>query len=139
MPTTCTRRADRAHLEGCFSRPHYVKALGYPAGGYVRVGSTNRMADAAAVAELQRVVRGRSFDEEPLPELNSEALDFRAASECFAPVRRLRRADLRALHLVTTHQRREVPTVGGVLLFGRERRQHFPDAWLRAGDRKSVV
>ena len=115
------------------SRPHYVKAIGYPAGVYVRVGSTNRQADAAAVAELQRVVRGRSYDEEPLPEMNSEALDFRVASECFAPVRKLRKKDLRTLQLLTTHQRREVPTVGGVLLFGKERQKYFPDAWLRAG------
>ena len=39
------------------SRPHYIKALGFPAGVYVRVGSTNRQADAAVVAELQRVAR----------------------------------------------------------------------------------
>ena len=115
------------------SRPHYVKAVGYPAGVYVRVGSTNRQADAASVAELQRVVRGRSYDEEALPELNSEALDFRVASECFAPVRRLTKKDLRTRQLLTTHQRREVPTVGGVLLFGVDRLGQFPDAWLRAG------
>lgn len=115
------------------SRPHYVKALGYPAGVYVRVGSTNRQADAAAVAELQRVVRGRTFDEEPLPEMNSEALDFRAASECFAPVRPLTRKDLVTLQLLTTHQRRLVPTVGGLLLFGVNRLERFPEAFLRAG------
>ena len=40
-----------------------------------------------------------------MPALDSEALDFRASSECFAPVRKLCR----------------VPTVGGVLLFGRDR------------------
>ncbi len=115
------------------SRPHYVKAVGYPAGVYVRIGSTNRQADPAAVAELQRVVRGRTFDEEALPELNSEAIDFRVASECFAPVRRLRRKDLRTLQVLATHHRREVPTVGGVLLFGVERLKHFPEAWMRAG------
>jgi ATP-dependent DNA helicase RecG len=94
------------------SRPHYLKHLGLPAGVYVRIGSTNRQADAATVAELQRVVRGKSFDEEPLPELNSEAIDFRVASECFKPVRTLTRQSLHALQLTTTHQRREVPTVG---------------------------
>lgn len=50
------------------SRPHFVKAVGFPAGVYVRVGSTNRQADAAAMAEIQRTVLGRSFDEETLPE-----------------------------------------------------------------------
>lgn len=28
---------------------------------------------------------------------------------------------------------REVPTVGGTLLFGASRAQHFPDAWIQAG------
>ena len=26
-----------------------------------------------------------------------------------------------------------MPTVGGVLLFGRDRLAHFPDAWIQAG------
>ncbi len=126
------------------SRPHYIKVAGFPAGVYVRVGSTNRQADVAVVAELQRTVRGRAFDEEAMPELNSEAIDFRVASECFAPVRTLTPKDLRLLQLVTTHQRREVPTVGGVILFGADRLKEFPDAFLRAGcfkrtDRSEIV
>jgi len=38
-----------------------------------------------------RFERGRSFDEEPMPELNSEAIDFQVASECFKPVWKLKR------------------------------------------------
>jgi hypothetical protein len=30
---------------------------------------------------LRRFARGEAYDEQPMPELNSEALDFRAASE----------------------------------------------------------
>jgi predicted HTH transcriptional regulator len=37
------------------------------------------------------------------------------------------------LRLVTVHQGRKVPTVGGVLLFGRDRDRCFPDAWIQAG------
>ena len=48
-------------------------------------------------------------------------------------MRRLTRAHLRTLHLLATHQRREVPTVGGMILFGKDRLKYFPDAWLRAG------
>jgi predicted HTH transcriptional regulator len=114
-------------------RPHYIKAQGFPDGVYVRVGSTNRVADPAQAEELRRVVLGRSFDEEPVPGLNTEALDFRAASECFAEVRRLKKADLESLQLVTRHQGRLAPTVGGVLLFGGDRLKHFPDAFIRAG------
>jgi hypothetical protein len=41
-----------------------------------------------------------------MPGLDSEALDFRAASESFAPVRKLGRGDLETLRLVTVHQER---------------------------------
>lgn len=65
-----------------------------------------------------------------MPELNSEAINFRVASECFAQVRKLSIKDLRGLQLVTPHQRREAPTVGGVILFGADRLKVFPDAFL---------
>jgi predicted HTH transcriptional regulator len=34
---------------------------------------------------------------------------------------------------MTTHQGRNVPTVGGMLLFGASRERHFPDGWIQAG------
>ena len=113
-------------------RPHRVRREGC-SGIYVRVGSTNRRADAALVDEMWRFANRQSYDEEPLPQLRSEALDFRAASEWFAPKRKLRRSDLDTLGLVVRDQARRVPTVGGVLLFGNDKERHFPDAWIQAG------
>jgi predicted HTH transcriptional regulator len=77
--------------------------------------------------------RGETYDEQPMLDLDSEALDFRAASESFKPTRTLRNRDLESLRLLTTYQGYTVPTVGGVLLFGRDRERHFPDAWIQAG------
>lgn len=114
-------------------RPHYLKSAGPEGGVYVRVGSTNRRADRELIEELRRFARGESYDEQAMPELDSESLDFRAASELFAPARKLKRADLETLRLMTTHQGRKVPTVGGMLLFGRQRDRFFPDAWIQAG------
>ncbi|MBK6407045.1 MAG: hypothetical protein IPF66_19720 [Holophagales bacterium] len=48
-------------------------------------------------------------------------------------MRTLSRRDLETLRLVVTHQRHSVPTVGGLLLFGRARLTRFPDAWIQAG------
>lgn len=48
-------------------------------------------------------------------------------------MRKLTRRNLETLRLLTSHQGRSVPTVGGVLLFGRERLDHFGDAWIQAG------
>ena len=91
---------------------------------YVRVGSTNRQADTELIEELRRYAHGEPYDEQPMPDLDSEAVDFRAASESFAPVRKFRRADLETLRLVTSHQWRTVPTVGCILLFGHDRKLH---------------
>lgn len=115
------------------SRPHFLKRMGLQNGTYVRVGSINRRADSELIAEMQRFARGESFDERPMPDLDSEVIDFRVASESFAQVRRLTRRDLRTLGLVSAYQGRIVPTVGGVVLFGNERLSHFPDAWIQAG------
>ena len=114
-------------------RPHFLKTEGAEKGVYVRVGSTNRKADPAQVDEIKRQVSGRAYDEEPLPEMNPEDLDFPVASQCFAPFRKLAMADLKAMNLVTRFNNREVPTIGGILLFGTHRLARFPDARLRAG------
>lgn len=115
------------------NRPHYVARLGPERGTYVRVGSTNRRADADLIGEMQRFARGDAFDEQPIPELDSQAIDFRVASESFAPVRKLARKDLESLKLVARYQGRLVPTVGGLLLFGADRLSRFPDAWIQVG------
>lgn len=115
------------------SPPHQVNAEGVEREAYVRVGASNRLADEALREELKRTARNESYDELPVPTLSSEAIDFSAASELFAPVRKLKREDLESLHPLTRHQRRLVPTNGGVLLFGVRRAATFPDAWVRVG------
>jgi len=97
------------------------------------VDSTNRRADAILIGELIRLNRVDSFDEQAVPDLNSEALDFRAASELFAPYRKLTQQTLKTLRMISDHQGRQVPTVGGLLLFGTDRFARFPDAWIQAG------
>ncbi len=115
------------------ARPHYLERLGPDAGVFVRVGSTNRRADAARIEEMRRFGQLASFDEQPIPELNSEALDFRAASELFAPIRKPTPSAFRTLRVTTKYHGHEVPAVGGYLLFGKNRFDRFPDAWVQAG------
>ena len=121
------------HVYPSPGRPYFLEREGVERGTYVRVGSTNRRADRDLIEELRRFSRGESFDEQAMPDLDSDAIDFRAASESFSELRKLKRSDLTTLNLVTTHQRRKVPTVGGILLFGVDRARHFPDAYIQAG------
>lgn len=114
------------------SRPHYLVRLGVEGGTYVRVGPTNRRADAELIAELRRYARGVAFDEEPVPDADLGELDAASLRSVFGG-RRMRTGQLATLRLTTEHQGRTVPTVGGLLLFGRERERRYPDAWVQLG------
>jgi hypothetical protein len=127
------RESAKTRSEFELPRPHHFERLGPEAGVFVRLGSTNRRADMTQIDEMRWFGQFQSFDEQPIPDLNSEALDFRAASELFAPVRKLAPSALRNLRVTTEHHGREVPTVGAFPLFARNRFDRFPDAWLQAG------
>lgn len=115
------------------TRPHWLKTAGPEDGVYVRLGSTNRQADRELIAELRRSAEGIAFDETPLPGLTRADLDLTALKEHFGNERSLRDSDLLTLRLLTREQGALVPTRGGVLLFGKERTRHFPDAWVQCG------
>jgi ATP-dependent DNA helicase RecG len=126
------------------NRPHHLNRLGPAEGVFVRLGSTSRRADSFLIEEMRRYNRIGSFDEQPMPHLNSEAIDFRAASEFFKPIRKLTTQALENLKVTTSYQGGVVPTIGGVLLFGAARRKHFPDTWIQAGrfagnDRRRIL
>jgi len=115
------------------TRPHYLERLGPENGVFIRVGSTVRKAEELQIEELKRLKWRTSFDEQAIPGLNSEAIDFRVASELLAPYRQLNAQAWKTLRITTEHQGRQVPTVGGLLLFGKDRFARFPDAWIQAG------
>jgi ATP-dependent DNA helicase RecG len=93
---------------------------------------------------MRRYGQASAFDEQPMPELNSEAIDFRVASEYFKPIRKLTLQGLQSLKLTTAYRGRIVPTMGGTLLFGTARLEHFPDACIQVGrfsgaDRRRIL
>ena len=115
------------------SRPHYLRAEGPETGVYVRLGSTTRLADRELIAELRRSVEGVAFDQLPMAELSIDDLDIDAAQVAFGAIRDLDEQSLLTLKLLTPYQNKLVPTKGGILLFGRQRTQHFSDAWIQCG------
>ncbi len=114
-------------------RPHWLKTGGIENGVLVRVGSTNRQADKPLIAEMRRSALNLSYDEEPMPDINPDSLDVRVASGLFSGFKEWSDSTPESLHLVCRYQGRLVPTVGGVLLFGKDRERHFPDAWIQCG------
>jgi len=114
-------------------RPHHIRAEGEARGTYVRLGSTDRRADAALIAELGRRPPEGTHDEQPLLDLDQGAIDLDAVATAFADHRPMRPRDLVTLGVLAEHAGRTVPTLGGVILFGRDRLMRVPDAWIQAG------
>jgi ATP-dependent DNA helicase RecG len=112
-------------------RPHHLIKQGPDQGVFVRLGHTNRQADSALIEELRRSVSGAAFDEQPIAELSVDDLDRDAITAAFEGIRSISDQELHSLRVLTTVQGRDVPTVGGMLLFGRDRQRWFPDAWLQ--------
>jgi predicted HTH transcriptional regulator len=112
--------------------PYYLRSEGPEKGVYVRLGSTNRRAGPEMIEAIRRLSRNISFDKQPCTEINSEDIDFRAASEFFASVsRKLTPAISKTLGLIVSQGGKDIPTLGAILLFGKNRHRFFTDAVIR--------
>ncbi len=119
------------------TRPHFLKSIGHENGTYVRLGSTNRQADSDLIGELQRGLSRVSFDSMPMPHLALDDLDINAIQDDFfdkiSADKKINDNTLQSLRILTLAQGKIVPTQGGILLYGKDRRFHFDDAWIQCG------
>ncbi len=124
--------------------PYYVKAKGLKKGTYIRLGSTNRLADAAILAELDRLGENECFDEMPSIGCSIQDLDHEAIKTCYKKVgKKFEESTAFSLHLYLRKQSKIVPSKGAILLFGKNRKEIFPNAVVRcvrfAGSTKDEV
>ncbi len=115
------------------SRPHYLANKGPEKSIYVRVGSTNRLADIHMIQSIKRSTSGGSYDEEPYVNAEVGDLDRSAIIEAFQQFRTIETRDLLSLGVLTKIQGKTCPTIGGLLFFGKNKQRFFPDAFLQAG------
>lgn len=127
------------HWRGLF----YLKSEGEGKGIYVRLGSTNRAADAELLAELKRSIMKVSFDQLPCPEVDHLGLDMKRVNEAFFKVGKAIDSNmLETLHILVPYNNRLVCSNGGLILFGQDkyRKKYFPNTEVRCarfqGDKK---
>ena len=112
--------------------PYYAKAKGLKKGTYIRLGSTNRLADAATLAELERLGENECFDEMPATGCSIEDLVFVVFLVCFFFVgKKFEESKALSLHLYLKKQSKSIPSKGAILLFGKNRTEIFPHATIR--------
>ncbi|MCB1074301.1 MAG: putative DNA binding domain-containing protein [Simkania sp.] len=123
--------------------PFYLKSEGKEKGIYVRLGSTNRIADAELLEELKRSIMKVSFDQLPCPEIDISGLDMNRIDNAFTKVGKKMDANmLETLHILVPYNNRLVCSNGGLILFGQDkyRKKYFPNTEVRCarfqGDKK---
>ena len=114
-------------------RPHHVRQLGQDGGSYVRIGSSNRLADEPLRAELARGM-SPTFDETPLTDAPADDLDATYAADVLKREMPLTGQQMISLHALERSGSRPHPTVGGYLLFRKSTEpDRMPDAWVQCG------
>jgi predicted HTH transcriptional regulator len=111
--------------------PYYFKEKGKNKGTYIRVGSTNRLADAEIIAELERQKRNVSFDSEPVHDFTTSEINIEQFKIFFSEKTGddLNSNALKKLELIREYQGNKL-AVNALVLFseGTPRRQMFPYA-----------
>lgn len=114
--------------------PYFIKSRGIDEGTYIRFGSTNRLADAATILEIQRLREHKYFDEQPNFDCKVQDINFDLAKELFADIsKKLTDRTAKSLGLIVQYHAKEVPSNGAVLLFADQYKEFFPDAIIRLG------
>jgi len=109
--------------------PYYLKSEGPERGVYVRFGSTDRSADAEMLDSLRLLAKKVTYDELPHPQGH---LDAEVMKNVFEWVGKRPTAQaLENLGVETSRSGKKYPSNGGILLFGINRLQLFPDSQVR--------
>jgi ATP-dependent DNA helicase RecG len=112
--------------------PYYAKSKGLKKGTYIRLGSTNRLADAAILDELQRLGENECFDEMPSTGCSIQDLDLDTIKACFKKVgKKFEDSTALSLHLYVKKQSKLIPSKGAILLFGKNRKEIFHNSVVR--------
>jgi len=118
----------------CQPTPYFIKSEGMGHGVYVRLGSTNRVADKNTISEIRRHAQHESYDELPNIKANVDDIDLVLASKMFSDVsKKFDRNKAKSLGLIVEHHAKQYPSNGGILLFGKNHNKFFPDAIIRCG------
>ena len=113
------------------ARPHYLRRRGLETGTYVRVGSTNRQADAPLIAGLERDARGIAYERMPAHHATIADLNLTALPEING--RPVAEDDLLPLGLAVHAGDRIVPTNAGILTTHPWPDSEMPSAWVQMG------
>jgi Predicted transcriptional regulator containing an HTH domain and an uncharacterized domain shared with the mammalian protein Schlafen len=117
------------------NKPYCRKFEGLDKGTYIRLGRSTVRATADIIEELKWQSHGKSYDSMPVYHATQEDLDI-VKILSFLNKRKTQNIDtisrdiLLSYHLITQEHSSVYPTVGGMLLFGKEPQKHFTESFV---------
>jgi ATP-dependent DNA helicase RecG len=113
--------------------PVHLKSKGEEEGTYIRLGTTNRVADRARLEELRSGASSKTWDERPHGSAARDALNEDLAEEIFQAqgAGHATEAALRTNKLLVGDPGALIPSNAGLILLAREPSEAFPDAHFR--------
>ncbi len=112
--------------------PFYLKNAGLSKGTYIRLGSSNRLADPETLVNLQRLSQRLSFDELPCISADVKELDKALIQEKLgAGFKQLSEKHYESLGLLASHHKKVYATYGALLLFGLDKKKYLPDSIIK--------
>ncbi|MBD8490025.1 putative DNA binding domain-containing protein [Echinicola sp. CAU 1574] len=101
-------------------KPYYLKNKGQEEGCYIRIGATNRLADPATIAELERQKHHISYDEEVYYDLELNKLDLSPLLDKFKHTGKpLNNEKLENLKLIKTSNDKIYPSNALMVILGK--------------------
>ncbi len=113
------------------ARPHYLRTKGLDSGTYVRLGSSNRLADTSLIADIERSARGIRFED--LTDSRATLADLDLSTLPLIDGRVITEDDLLPLGLATRSGDSLLPTNAGLLAASPYPDRFMPSAWVLAG------
>jgi len=108
--------------------PFYLKSAGLEYGTYVRLGSTNRLADSKIILSLQMLAKNVAFDELPCTQATLSDINQQLIQTSLAPTfNNITEKNYESLNIISKQHNQLYPTNGGILLFAPNRFPWFPD------------
>jgi predicted HTH transcriptional regulator len=107
--------------------PHHLTSKGELHGTYIRVGSTNRIAEPERIEEIKRNVSKIHYDTLPFLSRQNSEIDNTKVTEHFPKLKGLDNNILKTMDLITEVEGKMVPTIAGYLLFGKNRKTLMPN------------
>lgn len=120
--------------------PYYLKSLGKEKGTFIRVGSSNKLADRDIIEELERRKRNISFDSIPFYEASIEELDLTSFTKLYHEKtgKKINTSSFSKLGLIKTIKQKKYPSISAILLTRESKQRNFPYAKIECARFKGV-